>query len=92
LINKGTIGEFTADVADTCGKWPYRSLNQLLLYGLNLDPVRRVLSLVKGRQAAFHGLIKEVPRVGRLQARRREKVVRSSAIDEELEGEGWLKA
>ena len=92
ILNNGTIGVLAADVADSCAKRPRRSLNHLLLQRLNLDPVLAVLSLVEFRQATFHGLTKEVPRSSRLQSCHREEVVRASAIDEELEGEGWMKA
>jgi len=66
FIDDDTIGGFMANMADTCGKGAIRSLNQLLLYGLDLGPIRAVRSLVKGCQAILHGLAQEVPRVGRL--------------------------
>ena len=49
--------------------------------------------MVKGLQAVFHGLAKEVPQsINWLHANGSEKVVRSIAIYEELERKGWLKA
>jgi len=92
FLDDFTFCGFTADVADTCGEGAVGSLNQLLLYGLDFGPVRTILSLIEGRQAIAQGLAHEVPRVGRLHARHSEKVVRSPAINEELECEGWLKA
>ena len=92
FLDEFTIRSFTTNMADTWRKGAIWSLNQLPLDGLDLNPVRAILSLVKGRQAVAHGLAQEVPWIGRLQANGSDKVVRSSAINKELEREGWLEA
>ena len=75
---------FTTNMADTWRKGAIRSLNQLSLDGLDLNPVRTIFSLVEGRQAVAHGLLQEVPRISRLQANGSDNIVRSSAINKEL--------
>ena len=49
ILYNGTISVFLADMSDSHGKWSCRSLNHLLLQGLNFDPVFRALCLVEWR-------------------------------------------
>jgi hypothetical protein len=39
-MNLGAIGVLVTNDANTCGKWAPFSFNQLLLDGLDLNPVR----------------------------------------------------
>jgi len=76
------------DVTDGSGEGPFCTFVKLVLYGVDQELV--ILAIVIGCyeriKARLHIAIKEVPRVGLMEARHAEDVLRFFTIDEELQG------